>query len=41
MTPDERFENWYNSEGARFWSPSGHKEYLKFAFNSGMEVFRA
>jgi hypothetical protein len=40
MTPDERFEDWYNREGVRFWSPSGHEEYLKFAFNSGMEVFR-
>ncbi len=38
---NDKFEDWYNTEGIRFWTPSGHQEYLKFAFNAGMEVFRA
>lgn len=40
MNPDELFEQWYNTEGVRFWAPGGHQEYLRHAFLSGLEVFR-
>jgi hypothetical protein len=33
---DQMFEEWYTNFGVRFYTPEGHKEYLRYAYVHGI-----
>jgi hypothetical protein len=38
--PEDIFNDWYASEGSRYWSPEGHRAFVKHAFLGGLDVYR-
>jgi hypothetical protein len=39
MNPEELFNEWFKTDGERYWNPNGHVAYLKRAFMSGVDTY--
>jgi hypothetical protein len=39
--PEEIFNEWYASNGERYWNPDGHHAYIKRAFLAGFDFNQA